>query len=41
MQTNGRDEMRKLVRSLRGMMRRLVGSYRPEKHYMRGPKAEA
>lgn len=33
--------MRLLKISLRGIIRRLAASYRPEKHYMRGPKAQA
>ena len=33
--------MRLLKLRLRGIVLRLAGAYRPEKHYMRGPKAGA
>ncbi len=33
--------MRKFALTLRSMMRRLAGVYRPEKHYMRGSQTEA
>ena len=30
--------MRMLAMTLRGVMRRISGMYRPERHYMRGPR---
>jgi hypothetical protein len=32
--------MRLLKFNLRDIVRRLAGAYRPEKHYMRGPKTD-
>ena len=40
MRIHGSDDMSKLVKSIKGIMRRFVGAYRPEKHYMRGAKAQ-
>ena len=41
MSIHGRDRMQKLVRALRKIVHGFFHPYRPEKHYMRGPRPGA